>query len=499
MSGGPPYATPIHGPIRTPAATESELADEVWRELDVVARGARARVYARVALQEAGHPLDAGGRYYRDVCAELWLARVLADAVRGINERVAGVEILQAWGALMDRLCTPEQAGVYRAALAEDEVDAIQRPEPLRAATRWACWRPVIAPLCNADEPPTTLCEPIHWLATDLWFSTVEPARRGRTAHRMPGLTRRVVDGILVPHMSRRVRSGVSGLGTTAGHSLVRMLVQHAHAAWEAGDPDPRRIVIEGGWTGLADVVGLGRQHKAISALRAIADAASSVTWTESAIDNTAQRLWTYETTASALGRPARLVFKLGDALLPEYSATLAAGSNATARSSREGRLIVPELRLVPPVSGAGRPADAGAVLTACRAVVSEMTLRSTEVPEHGGVHLPRERLRELLVGVGAATGRVGQIVDAWLAGDDKAPALLHCVARDRYVLGEAHAPEAEFMRAAGERRLESSRRGTRSARIRRERAARQAAPPSSANASAARTPRIPHWGRGFR
>lgn len=255
------------------------------------------------------------------------------------------------------------------------------------------------------------------------------------------------------------LRRGLDKLGSITGHKVLRHEVNEGHARYMRGDPDPRSLRFEGGWSALADVLGLA-SNQGPSDVRAIVYAQAHCRF---ALPNGSHgNLLSYTERSGHRGQTALVTIALGDPLLPSFVQSF----DPRTLAGRDARRLVPLLDLPPLV---GRTNEHGAQATLSMLLAATFRDRVRELLEHEGVRLTLPDLQGLAERAGLPRDAAGlaAIVDRWTQDGTDAPALLRRVGPDRYTLGAAHRAALDFMLDGGRRELGGESAGKASARKR--------------------------------
>lgn len=256
------------------------------------------------------------------------------------------------------------------------------------------------------------------------------------------------------PQVVTSVRRDVHALGSKAGHKCIRELISRAYANVDAGAADPRLVEFSGGWSGLAQAIGVDQGSN--DRLQSIARAGQCVQW--NALDSlnlkTGGGLWLYSVQAASRRGPAMLRFVVGEALLPYLARLMKKGEQGGGQTARMNRRLVPELRYDIPTGGV-RPNEEGRVWTMARLVVLHMVDHAPDLVREGGVRLEAAGWQDLHEKAGLPWRTHQQVLEAWLEGEDGAPALLLETERGRYTLADEHRLERIFIESRGRRQIE--------------------------------------------
>jgi hypothetical protein len=237
-------------------------------------------------------------------------------------------------------------------------------------------------------------------------------------------------------------------LGTLNAHRLLLFEVTRGHWQVISGHPDPRRITVEGGWSGLAEAVG-ARGNRAVEQVRHAVElqAHACCSWP----DGTMGTLLSYLHRPARGQEPAVLTLVLNDPLMPGYVHAIEAALGKAPRHSREARRLVPITDLPPFV---GRERDWASEASLALRVLVALRLRAREIVERGGALLPRDLLADLAREAGLPRELLDRVIDRWTRDGDDGPAFLEFVDTSRFVLGRAHSPARRFLEMSGRREV---------------------------------------------
>lgn len=279
----------------------------------------------------------------------------------------------------------------------------------------------------------------------------------------MPSVEFKTIDGLLA--------RGLDLLGSVAGHRVLRWEVTEGHLRALRQEPDPRRLAIEGGWSALADDVGLPERER--DNVRAIVVAQAHCYF--NLPHGMGGNLLTYQESRAVGQRRGLVTLVLGDALLPSYVFAVREALGNASQTARDSRRLVPLVGLPPFV---GRRNEHGQQATLSMLVTRELRLYAHELATAGGVCIPLERWAELAAQARVRPPTLGQLIDRWTCDGDDGPAFLNRVEADRFRLGEAYAPAHTFLVEAGQREATGGDLGRKSVQSRRARTRRQRGAP---------------------
>lgn len=212
---------------------------------------------------------------------------------------------------------------------------------------------------------------------------------------------------LVATHIDAGVASAIASTRSLTCHRLVRWIVHAAAGQYESQFRDFRRIVIEGGFSGLAARLGIpgGRNvaqvHECLEMLQQIilplphGELGGLLTWSFQ---------------EESAGQRAILSVIVGDPLLPNYVVALPKRT----QSQRRARKLVPVPGTLPPL--VGRPNEHAAIVALEMLVLHELRIHASDLVEYGAVEIPYTRWREFAEEAGLPPGLLPRVQEAWLA-----------------------------------------------------------------------------------
>lgn len=353
----------------------------------------------------------------------------------------------------------PSASGLFKLwiNLSIEKIGELLRPAWLRLVMD-AAWHDVVAApvkLAKRRRPALVREVAAHRLLPLMTQSTA-------FVHALDETTLRDEVGRVVGHVALTeaatlevVRDGAAALGSVCGNRLIRALVHRSHDAWNRGDQDPRRVVFERGWEGLAAAIGVGEKYQ--PQLKQITQAGQHIVWQTPHVKGGG--LWTFSERRGSRARGAEVAFVLGEALSPGYGSELGreGGHSLAARGARR---LVPELRFEPPM-GPTRENEHGAIWTLHRLMLLELVDNAEDLYRRGAVAIAPSRWDELAEQARLTRRVLGRVLGAWQAGEsERAPALL-ARSGDEWTLADPHEPERDFIADGGAKRSHGRTRAT--------------------------------------
>lgn len=259
------------------------------------------------------------------------------------------------------------------------------------------------------------------------------------------------VPASLMPFIFR----GASKLNSVYGHRLFRFEVQEPFRKMVAGHTDYRVIKLDGGFTELAQRLGL-KGKKAITILKEILYAQAHLEFCGQNFSGNFIQLTKY--ISPHLGKEVGLLITVGTLLLPYQ----------TFEDERNGHcgLLIPLVH-DPPLVGANQYHAGQYALQ--MDIMAEMSKNSVELAQHGCIQISAKRWEELGQQSGLHSSILALIHDRWTQDGEDAAMFLEQVSKCHYTLGKAYNKELQFLKAQGKMRMKRSCAGRRSAAKRQE------------------------------
>jgi hypothetical protein len=335
-------------------------------------------------------------------------------------------------------------------------------PAPALKFLACALWADEVKPLLDRlASNPAALGYNVH-------EDVVRIHSRAHKLSELNGQQALVFDGaepiiVIVPAISERVvkliADGASKLGSVLAHRVLHYEVVTGYDRVMRGEADARRLAVEGGWSGFAELLGINDKRR-VDDLKAIVYAQSAI---KLGLANGRLADMIALDDQPAVGRRrGKVEIVLGTMLLPHYIYEL--HGQLSGRELYDAKRLVPIADLPPFV---GRPNDHGPQATAAMLVLREMRLRARELHNNGAVQISLERFAELFRQAHLPASLIGRVLDRWTQNGTDGPAFLSRVEGDAYTLSDAHARVRSFLLSAGEVEQRSSEAGARSARAR--------------------------------
>lgn len=347
-------------------------------------------------------------------------------------------------------------------------------PKPVRNLAR-VLWHDVVRPrLEEAHRKPAAITYAVTADVLDLYSRRYDTRDRDGQQALVFGDSRGwvLVPSIFDDALPALLQKGVGALASETGIDLLEYEVTEAHRQYVAGEPDFRRIVIDGGWSGLAhDKLGL-TSKRAAEQVRAIVLAQAHLKFETRGMRG---NLLSYsEPERAAPGRKSRVTLTLGDMLLAGFTHTMLEEHGKTSLWSREGRRLVPILGKTALV---GRRNDYAAQRRMVWRFAMALRDRAAELADEGSVAMGFADFVALAdeAGMPRGAGLVQRVLGAWTTGktDPKETSastepLIRMVG-ERVTLHESRKQALDFLVSGGEKSSRKRAEGRASAKRRAE------------------------------
>lgn len=359
-----------------------------------------------------------------------------------------------------------------------------------KAENPYAPWTPWIRMVSETGLPGPPA---VRWLFQAIWYDIVRP--KIEQVRKNPAALARVVAsetmGMLafqVPRFQGRqqamvfpqdsgwslapsidtefsaaVLRGTGDLSSEVAIDLFEWLITTAHRQHANEKGDFRNLLVEGGWSELARLLGATRSGSA-DKVRSLVLAFAHLRYD---LRGWRGNLLTYAETKAAPGRKACVSLTLGDMLLQGFTFTLKEASGSVAQLAREDRQLVPILGKAAVV---GSPTSYGAQRRMTWALATVLRSRAVELARDGGVNLSPHDWADLACKAGAPRSAtlLGKVQTAWEEGDEsKAIPPLIVKSGSMVTLHESRKPALDFIKQAGERSQRQSDRGKKAVQVR--------------------------------
>lgn len=239
-------------------------------------------------------------------------------------------------------------------------------------------------------------------------------------------------------------KKGVKWISTLTGHRLLRWQIKTGFERWSSGETDPRTVIIDGGYSHIAQLAGCPSLHD-IAKVKAIlyAQTYGEFIFPDGSRGNmiSLNIKDTYKN-----GEPSRIIMTLGDMLLPNYVFRI---------ENRSDRRLIP-IGNLPPLHGSKNTHAKQAHLQLL--VLEEFSNQSKKLAERGYVVIPIDRWKEMAAESGLDPSKVESIINYW-----QQPDFVNCFLDkqgDEYRLASYYEDAQKFLVHQGKQRVSNSKRG---------------------------------------
>ena len=253
------------------------------------------------------------------------------------------------------------------------------------------------------------------------------------------------------PRLIETLQKGVNGLGSITGHKILRWQIKEAFTKWSTGSPDMRLIVVEGGYSGIAEKLecSSGRNPSKIREILH-AQAYAQFQFPDGSRGNmiVLNELQRYRN-----GEIARLSITLGPMLCPEFVHNLPQNSN---------KLLI-AIGDLPPLYGSRNIHAKQACLQLL--LFKELSDQSDRIAREGAALIPMDKWYQMGSESGLESKQTELVIDHWCQPDLFETFLDR--QGDQYTLASYYQQQHNFLVEQGKLRIENSNRGKVSARQR--------------------------------
>ena len=437
------------------------LVDTLRELADDGAKGKAARTRIAVAALDADE-VRANPALARDLLADElgpWLVDLLAEVTRlGGDDVDASAEGLLWLDLAIVRLVAKVDADEAATAILGRQAKAAD-PE-----SRWELWTDAGTPIGvvrfagvlwsrsvlerwrrGVDRPAAMVRTLVHDRLLPLSRgATLDEATgevRGDNGERIAGLK----PGLDVATLDLEVmRRGLDVFRSTLARRLIRFFAHEAHRAEVRGDLRPEVVRIDGGFSGLAEIIGAdpGKERVRVRDLLAFGRMLDVST-----PGLEVGGLWRWDNVHAVPGRRAVLEVDLSRRVFLSGAAESMKATGVHTREARLARLLVPVLRHDPPYRVKKR-AEWGRVWSVADAVLVLLVDSGAALALEGGARVDSKTWGRLVADAGLDDGRVSTVRTMLLEGDGVSPPLLAKVGADRFTLASEHGAELAFILA---------------------------------------------------
>jgi hypothetical protein len=240
----------------------------------------------------------------------------------------------------------------------------------------------------------------------------------------------------------------LAALGKLTTQRLIRHVLWEGYRRkWIDEEPDPGRIVIEGGYSALADILGM-KGRKAADELKVSVATLASIYINTPTEEGQVFSAYHYK---AHTGQAARLEMTLLGPFAPDYIARQLAGHR---NPSDKWLVPIPLPRLLPPFVGERRNEDGAQAMLQVLAL-RELRVRAEEMAENGSVEISERRWMELADEASVPRRLLPLILDVYPRGDGDHPAFLERPGAWTFRLTDAYGAERRaIMHAASAQRV---------------------------------------------
>jgi hypothetical protein len=252
-----------------------------------------------------------------------------------------------------------------------------------------------------------------------------------------------------------------------AAQLLFRHLIISTTDRQAAGTLDPWFLRFEGGFSGIAKVLGL-KDKAHVAVIKEFLRLGQSLRWVSPTLGRTGMGWWTMEEPGPGGRRTTHVDVELARFLRPNYVKELQEHVESLNKNHsipkppdyQKDIRLVPILRNDIPLVGRG--ADHGKVLMLQQLIVTEMVDNSRELFRNNSIEITDERWRVLAKKSHLHENTLAVAKSTWVTGNDSAPPLLEADGKNRFILSDTHCHERDFIIDGGRIREDNAKRAKR-------------------------------------
>ena len=295
------------------------------------------------------------------------------------------------------------------------------------------------------------------------WLQTIKPTllksskiQKSEDQVSFVGETGKIAISVKIPFLDKKsldlITRGIGSLGSLTGHRALRWEIKNGCQNAIDGVPDPRVLVTEGGYEGIANLIGCGKSPARISETKSILYAQANANFHMPNGDKTSSLIILQEMEHHRNGEPSKIKIILGDLLLPHSLFSL---------PKNEQRLLIPITDL-PPLIGSPNTFAAQAMLQLL--ILEEFSKQSDRLSQKGSVFIDQKKWNELANEALLKTDNVKEVIKAWCSNSINGIAFLKQDG-DEFTISNDHPDVLHFLEEQGKKRVIGSQKGFLSAK----------------------------------
>ncbi|MDP1609303.1 MAG: hypothetical protein Q8L98_08340 [Chlamydiales bacterium] len=268
------------------------------------------------------------------------------------------------------------------------------------------------------------------------------------------GDTGKVAVSVKIPCLDKGslklVIKGITALGSLSGHRLLRWELKSGCQNLIDAVPDQRVLITEGGYEGIANLIGCGKSPARTSEIKAILYAQANANFYMPNGDKASSLIILQEMERHKNGEPNKIKIILGDLLFPYSLFSL----------PKRQRLLTP-ITDIPPLVGSPNTYAAQAFLQLL--VLEEISNQSDRLAQRGSANISLEKWKELAKEAQLPLSCLERVIDGWTSNSTNGTVFLQ---RDgeEFTLSNEHSDIVRFLQEQGELRVRGAEQGRKSA-----------------------------------
>lgn len=253
-----------------------------------------------------------------------------------------------------------------------------------------------------------------------------------------------------------RILKGAGAMSSLSGHRLLRWQIKSGCQNIKNDKKDPRSIIVNGGYEGIANLIGCGNDSHKRDEIKSILYAQANMEFTAPNGDTASSLIILHELKKHANGEPSKIRIILGDWLMPSYLFSL---------PKNEQRLLIPIVDL-PKFIGSPNTYSAQAMLQLL--ILEELSQQSIEYSEKGKVFIAKETWESLCNESKLPLKMLPDVLKAWAQPNEQGKSFLNQDS-EYFALSNDQKDAETLLIEQGKIRLEGSLAGQKSAQKKRE------------------------------
>lgn len=301
----------------------------------------------------------------------------------------------------------------------------------------------------NIQEKPAALTSPIFLQLTESLKKDICLGKDGVTLENAAGMSLMKFNPsacMQVPTAESILRARIPLLSSIITHRMIRCFVIEAHKQYTLGVKEPHKLIIDGGYEGLCELIGMVTTNENLKKIRQIIQLLTACTYKYEDKHQIAEgNLFSYHHWQAKGRKASKLAISMESFACPGFVEELPMGGTKNQRQ----RQLMP---IVTMPSFVGRPNDHSAQACFQMELIIEMRLRAKEIYERGGILLNEEDKLNLAEKARMPKKLIPKVLECWTAED-----YLEEVDDFVYNLGPRYSEAQSMLFTAGKKEVEGA------------------------------------------